>query len=350
MIDKSKPVLVTGANGYVASWLVKLLLEDGVTVHAAVRDPKDTKIIAHLIKVAEQSKGDIKFFSSDLLKKGSYREAMEGCEVVFHTASPFTTNIKDPQKELVDPAVLGTTNVLEEANKVSTVKRVVVTSSCAAIYSDCLDVANAPNGTLSEDVWNTSASLEYQPYSYSKTLAEKKAWEIYQQQDRWELVTINPSLIIGPALNPENTTSESFHIFKQMADGTFRFGIPAMGVGVVDVRDVAKAHFLAGLNDKASGRYILSAHNSNFLEVARILNKKYGKDYPIPKHGLPKSILFLVGPVLNKSITRKFVKNNVNMVWRADNSKSRHQLGIAYRPLEETLYESFEVLRKNKLI
>ena len=133
-IDKSKPVLVTGATGYVAGWVVKKLLDQGIMVHAAVRDPQNTKKLAHLEKLAKESKGSIKYFKSDLLKEGSYAEAMEGCELVFHTASPYTLSVKDPQKELVEPALNGTRNVLNQANKTASVKRVVLTSSCAAIY------------------------------------------------------------------------------------------------------------------------------------------------------------------------------------------------------------------------
>ena len=138
-IDKSKPVLVTGANGYVASWLVKKLLDEGLTVHAAVRSPDNKEKIGHLDKVAENALGSIKYFKADLLEDGSYASAMEGCELVYHTASPFTLDVKDPQKELIDPALKGTQNVLKQASKVKSVKRVVVTSSCAAIYTDATD-------------------------------------------------------------------------------------------------------------------------------------------------------------------------------------------------------------------
>ena len=81
-IDKSKPVMVTGANGYVASWIVKKLLEEGITVHAAVRNPSKQEKIAHLTKAADESKGEIKFFDADLLKAGSYKASIEGCELV----------------------------------------------------------------------------------------------------------------------------------------------------------------------------------------------------------------------------------------------------------------------------
>ena len=96
--------------------------------------------------------------------------------MVFHTASPFIRVIKDPQKDLVDPAKKGTKNVLGSANKTESVKRVVVTSSCAAIYGDGEDVLKMPNQELTEDLWNTSSSLDHQPYSFSKTVAEKEAW------------------------------------------------------------------------------------------------------------------------------------------------------------------------------
>ena len=135
-IDKSKPVMVTGATGFVAGWLVKKLLEEGITVHAAVRNPDNNEKLKYLNAIADKSKGSIKYFKSDLLQEGSYAEAMEGCELVYHTASPFVIDVNDPQKELIDPAKLGTRNVLEQANKTASVKRVVVTSSCAAIYGD----------------------------------------------------------------------------------------------------------------------------------------------------------------------------------------------------------------------
>lgn len=340
----NKTVLVTGATGYVAGWLVKKLVEEGHTVHAAVRDPKNKKKTQHLDAIAEKTKGSIKYFKSDLLEEGSYKEAMKGCEIVFHTASPFSTAVKDPLKDLIEPAEKGTANVLNSATETSSVKRVVVTSSCAAIYNDAIDCQNAPNGKLTEEIWNTTASIDYQPYSYSKTLAEKKAWEIANQQDQWDLVTINPSLVMGPPLNPKTTTSESFNILKQIGDGTFKMGAPKMGIGLVDVREVAEAHYQAAFVKEAHGRYITSAHNTNMVEMAQTLLPKYGKEYPIPKTAIKKWVLILFGPMLNKLLSRSFIKKNVNIEWKADNSKIKRELGIKFRPMQETMEESFQAL------
>lgn len=346
-IDTSKPVMVTGATGFVAGWLVKKLLESGLTVHAAVRNPDNKEKIAHLNDIAASSDGSIKYFKADLLTEGAYKEAMQNCSVVFHTASPFTSAIKDPQKELIEPAVHGTENVLLSVNETPSVKRVVLTSSCAAIYSDAIDCERAPGGVLTEEVWNTTATLDHQAYSLSKTLAEKKAWEINKGQNNWDLVTINPSLVMGPMLNPKFTTSESFNILKQMGDGTMKIGAPKMGVGLVDVRDVAEAHFLAAFNPKAHGRYITSGHNTDFLEMGLALQNKFGTEYPLPKKEIPKWLIMLVGPYINKLMTRKMLRNNINIPFNANNSKLKTELDVSFRPLKQTMEDGFKVLVDN---
>ncbi len=340
-IDKEKPVLVTGATGYVAGRLVEKLLLEGLSVHAAVRDPDNADKLKYLNELAGTHPGRIRYYKSDLLDEGSYAEAMDGCELVYHTASPFTTSVKDPRKELVEPALAGTRNVLQEAVRTPSVKRVVVTSSCAAIYGDNADLEKTPNGVFTEDIWNTSSSLEHGPYSYSKTLAEQEAWRIAGEQEQWDLVTINPSLVVGPGINPRGT-SESFNILKQMGDGTMKAGVPDIGMGLVDVRDVAFAHYQAGFTPEAQGRYIISGHDSSFLEIARILRGKFGRDYPIPERRLPKFLVWLVGPMINKSLTRKFIARNVGLPWKCDNSKGIRDLGMSYRPLEESLEAFFQ--------
>ena len=338
-VDTTKPALVTGATGYVAGWLVKELLAAGVTVHAAVRDPSNTAKVAHLTQIAEASLGTLKLFAADLLQEGSYAETMAGCGVVFHTASPFTTNVKDPQTELIDPAVKGTRNVLETANATASVTRVVLSRSCAAIYSDAADCAAAPDGVLTEAVWNDTASLDHQPYSLSKTLAEKAAWDIAQAQDKWKLVVVNPSLVVGPSLQ-KSPTSESFALVKMLTGGSMKMGAPRFGFGAVDVRDLAQAHLAAAYIPQAEGRNIISAHNTDFLQLAEVLAARYGAAYPLPKRAMPKWLVWLAGP--SQGISRKTVSRNVNVPWRADNSKGIRELGMTYRPLAESMEDMLE--------
>ena len=149
VIDKSQPVMVTGATGYLASWIVKKLLEEGISVNATVRDPADSQRVAHLAALAEVWPGRLRLFKADLLDPGSFEPPMMGCELVLHTASPFFVGQpKDAEQELCRPAREGTRNVLDAANRTASVKRVVLTSSVAAIMGDAADIAVVPRRSL----------------------------------------------------------------------------------------------------------------------------------------------------------------------------------------------------------
>ena len=280
-IDRSAPVLITGANGYIASWLVKYLLDSGHDVHATVRDPSNTDKVGHLKELADGASGTLTLFAADLLDDGAFDEAMAGCELVFHTASPFILSVKDPQRDLVDPAVQGTRNALESANRVSSVKRVVLTSSVVSIYGDAVDLHRSDSEVLTEGDWNTTSSLKHQPYSFSKVEAERAAWEVAGAQDRWDLVVINPGFVLGPSLTTASS-SASFDTMKQLVGGTMRMGAPVLELGVVDVRDVAQAHLKAGYTPAASGRNICVSRSMTFLEMGRALAGTFGRRYPLP--------------------------------------------------------------------
>jgi nucleoside-diphosphate-sugar epimerase len=339
-IDRSKPVLVTGASGYIASWLVKYLLDDGIDVHGTVRDKSDDTKVGHLKRIAESSPGRLTLFEADLLDDGAFDVAMGGCELVFHTASPFVfSGIKDPQKELVDPAVAGTRSVLESANRTFTVDRVVLTSSVVSIYGDAADLKHAKDDVFTEDDWNTTSSLTHQPYSYSKVAAEKAAWEIADAQDRWDLVVINPGFVLGPSLIT-NSDSYSLKMIQQYVDGSLRTGAPALELGIVDVRDVAMAHIKAGYSPDASGRHICVSRSMSMLEVGHVLTEHFGKRSTFPRRTLPKAVVWLVAPAVG--LTHRYVSANVGHPLRFDNTRARKELGAEFRPPEETLVEHFQ--------
>ncbi|MDG2043084.1 MAG: NAD-dependent epimerase/dehydratase family protein [Maricaulis sp.] len=342
-INPMAPVMVTGATGYLAGHVVKQLLEAGHTVHAPVRSPDNADKLKYLNAIAAGTQGQIKYFKADLLDEGSYNEAMTGCELVIHTASPFFLKVKDPQKDLIEPAVNGTRNVLNAVNATDSVKRVVLTSSMAAIYTDNTEIAKKPGGVLTEEFWNETASLTHSPYAFSKKLAEQEAWKMMKAQDRWDLVTINPSFLLGPGISPE-TQGESYSVMTQFGDGQLATGVPDFRVGVVDVRDVAMAHVRAGFTPAAEGRHITSGYDSGFPEMAKMLRDEFGDKYGIPKSTAPKFLIWLFGPMINAALTRTVVSRNVGVDFKADNSKSVRELGMEYRPMETTLVEHFQDL------
>lgn len=335
-IDRSKPVMVSGATGYVAGWVIDKLLREGITVHAAVRDPENKDKLRYLNERAAKYQTDIHYFKADLLQDGSYFEAMQGCEVIIHTASPFTLSIKDAQKELIDPALKGTQNILNSVNDTPSVKRVVLTSSVVAMYGDAIDVQHARDKTIDESYWNTTSTLKHNPYGFSKVLAEKKAWDIQKNSSGWDLVVVNPSFVMGPGINPD-ATSESFTFMKQLIDGSSKSGVPYLSFGLVDVRDVASAHFHAAFKPKANGRHILCAGTLTMLEMAMVLKKEFGKQLKLPKSELPKFLMYLFGPFVG--LSRSWIKNNVGYPIKLNNQKSKVELGINYHPIDHTLIE-----------
>lgn len=347
-INPSAPVLVTGASGYVASWLVKYLLEAGHTVHGTVRDPGKKKGMEHLTKLAEAHPGKLKLFKADLLAQGSYDAAMQGCELVMHTASPFViSGFTDANEALVRPAVEGTRNVLESANRVASVKRVVLTSSVAATYGDNVDAKDLPNHTITEAHWNTTSSVDHQPYYYSKVEAEREGWKINKAQSRWDLVTINPGLVLGPSLT-QASASTSLVFIRQLANGTMYPAAPALWMGVADVRDVAQAHIKAGYTPTAEGRHLINGANTHPLEMGKILRAKFGGKYKFPLFTAPKLLVWLAAPAAR--LTRKFVSGNVGHRIAFDNSKSVKSLGMKYRPLEQTVSDHFQQVLDDGLL
>ena len=157
------PILVTGASGFIASRIVEQLLAKGYGVRGTVRSLKtDKERDLAPLRALEGAADRLELVEADLLAEGSFDRAAAGCEYVMHTASPYVLDAKDPQRDLVDPAVSGTRNVLSACQRAATVKRVVLTSSMAAITDE-----PESDHVLTESDWNEKSSLERNPYYYS---------------------------------------------------------------------------------------------------------------------------------------------------------------------------------------
>lgn len=341
-------VTVTGGSGYIASWIIHDLLQEGHEVRTTVRDKSKVEKYKHLLALEEQSPGTLRVYEANLTHEGSFDEAVAGAQIVIHTASPFFLDDKnDPQKKLIDPAVEGTKNVLNAVNKSETVTRVVLTSSLAAIYGDNQDLHNSRMGALNEEMWNTTSTLKHNAYSLSKTEAEKVAWAMEKEQLRWRLVTIHPGFVLGPSLTTRKD-STSIETLLRMLRGDISMGAPELSFIYSDVRDVARGHVLAAFSLEAKGRYIIANEAGDLLDLSRIIEKNYPAQYKLPKRYVAKWILWIIAPTIGFS--RTYVTKNVGYPLVCDHSKSVKDLKIQYIPLEKTVVDHIEQLKRDKLI
>ena len=346
--DGSAAVLVTGGSGFVGSHLVKRLLERGYEVHATVRSTADTAKVRPLRELQDAHPGRLSLFEADLLTEGAFDEAMSGCRVVFHVASPFRMpeKIKDGRRDMVDPALLGTRNVLAAVERTPTVDRLVLTSTVGAIFGDYADVLDMDDAVLSERYFNTTSTVENNPYHYAKTVAERAAWDAEAAQDRWRMVSVNPGLILGPSLTPASESGSLF-LLEELFKGYFFYGTPDFSFTTVDVREVADAHIAAAENPDAKGRYILAARTmTSFHEMARILRTRYPRDLRLPRTALPHWPVRVLGPAFG--LTQDYIRKHLGIRFEVDNSRSVSELGITYRPIEETLLDHYAAWRSQR--
>ncbi|GLT66317.1 hypothetical protein SLA2020_386870 [Shorea laevis] len=317
---EGKVVSVTGASGFIASWLVKLLLQRGYIVKATVRDPNDAKKTEHLLAL-DGAKERLHLFKADLLDEGSFDSVVDGCEGVFHTASPIIIPSADHHKALlIDSAVNGTLSVLKSCAKVSSIRRVVVTSSVAAAAYNGKPLT--PDVVVDE-TWFSDANIFLKSklwYNLSKTLAEEAAWK-FAKEDGMELVVINPGAVIGPILQP--TVNFSVEMVLNIVSGQ---GL-APFTQFVDVRDVAFAHILAFEVQSATGRYCIVERTAENSEVLKILDELY--------------------PDLH--LSEKYEDTTIGILFKVSKEKAI-SLGVSFIPLEVSLKDTVESLKEKDFL
>ncbi|KAH7837659.1 hypothetical protein Vadar_016415 [Vaccinium darrowii] len=315
-------VCVTGGSGYIGSWLVRLLLDRGYTVHATVKDLKDEKETKHL-QALEGAESRLRLFQIDLLDYDSIVAAVNGTTGVFHLASPcIVDEVKDPENELLAPAIKGTTNVLTAAKELG-VRRVVVTSSISAVTPSPYWPANK---LKNEECWTDVDYCKQKGvwYPASKTLAEKAAWQ-FSKEKGLDVVVVNPGTVMGPVLPP--TLNASMLMLLRLLQGcTETYEDHFMGS--VHVRDVALAHILVYENTSATGRHLCVEAISHYGDFAAMVAELY-PEYNIPR--LPKD-------------------TQPGLLRAKNASKKLMDLGLQFIPMEQIIKESVESLKSKGFI
>jgi nucleoside-diphosphate-sugar epimerase len=262
-------VLVTGGSGYVAGWCIYQLLEAGHDVVATVRSTMRAESAGDAVAPGVDSADRLRFVIADLTSPGGWDEAMDGCDYVLHTASPLSDDDDAPER-VIGPAVDGTRCVLAAAMAAG-VKRVVMTSSCAA----ATPLSTQLSGVVDESCWTDADEPGLAAYRRSKALAERAAWDLVgESSSSTELTTILPAAVFGPSRSIASLSS--LRIIAGLLDGSTP-ALARLGFEVVDVRDVAVAHLLAMTSPAAAGgRFIVSGELLWLQDIAGLLRTHLG--------------------------------------------------------------------------
>jgi nucleoside-diphosphate-sugar epimerase len=330
---ESKIVLVTGASGFIATHVVQQLQQLGYKVRGTVRSLANEQKVKPLRELCPGAKHEVELVEADLTSSDGWQEAVRGCTYVIHTASPFPKEAPLNESELIKPAVEGTLAVLVACRQVGCVKRVVLTSSVAAVSG-----GTDHEGTYDEKNWTNTDQID-SAYSKSKTLAEKAAWDFVSKlydTEQFELTVMNPCYVMGPVLSGGWATS--MELPKKLLERAMP-ALPHISLSIVDVRDVAAAHIAAmTLPDAAGKRHILSCPTSLwFHEIAKIYSDEfYPLGYNVPVREAPYFLLKLFS----------FFDKTVRMIlplWGVqteyNNTRMTSVLGVQPRPVNETIID-----------
>jgi len=324
-------VLVTGGSGFIASHCILQLLAAGHQVRTTVRNlGRESDVRAMLKRGGREALDQLSFVAADLEHDAGWAGATAGCEYVLHVASPFPANVPKNEDELIVPAREGALRVLR-ASRDAGVKRVVMTSSFAAIgYGHA--VQSAP---YDETSWTDVNGSDVLPYTKSKTLAERAAWDfIAKEGGKLELAAVNPVGVFGPVLGPDYATS--ILMVQKLMDGAMP-GCPQLYFGVVDVRDVADLHIRALAHPAAKGERFLAVTGDfmSIREIALALKKRLGAEArKVPTRQLPD---WLVRLAALRDPSVKQILPELGKRKNATGEKARRVLGWSPRSNEDAI-------------
>jgi dihydroflavonol-4-reductase len=337
MAEPPGTVLVTGGTGFLGGWCATELLRRGYTVRTTIREMRRAdELRASLAAAGVDAHERLSIVAGDLGADDGWAGAVAGCDYVLHVASPFPpAQPKDPD-ELIVPARDGALRVLG-ASLDAGVKRVVLTSSVAAVRHGRPASADAP---YDEADWTDGNDLRRTPYTRSKTIAERAAWDHVRAagaEDR--LTSVNPGAIIGPVLSDDR--SYSLQLIERLLNGMP--ATPRLGFTLVDVRDVADLHIRAMTAPQAGGERFLAVDRFLWMkDVARILRERLGAGAAKVPTRVAPDLLIRAMALFDPGVRPIVGDLGQSPTYTAEKAKST--LGWKPRPIEDSITDTAQSL------
>jgi len=329
-------VTVTGASGYIGSYVVANLLAKGKKVRATVRDVEDPIKVNHLKELDIAEGGSLEIVQMDLFDLDSVKAAIDGSTDLIHTAAAVRISAKDPQRQIVDPSVIGTENVIAAIDAAKTVERFVHTSSTAAIRP----LVWKNGETFTTETWANDATLETNPYGLAKVMAEKVVREWHSGNNgegKPRMVTIHPSVVFGPPMSKIHLRG-SLSFLNALVQRKVPLLIPIQ-INIVDVRDVAEAHVRALTMGENAGRYLTVSGDMQFSEISRSLRNEY-PELKTPRLTVPYLIALFFGPLFDKRITFSWARQHLRRKLYWDATPAERELEMTWKSPKDSVIES----------
>ena len=326
-------VLVTGAAGFIGSHVVAQLLQSGTQVRATVRNPKNAAFLNSL-PIAEG--GSLQIVAMDLLDFASVRSAVSDCKDVIHCAASLPVGANDAQKDIVDPSIEGTTNLVKALQQAGVVERIVHTSSVAAIRR-----TSHENGTIfSVADWCDDATVKSNPYGLAKAGAEKvmRQWvESQVRESKPRLITIHPSVVFGPIFSPRHKEGSMSYLKHFTSGPPF---VLKININFVDVRDVAKAHINALSYGRVGARYLLHNRGMWMHEIAAQL-KILKPERKWATRKLPSIFAYMLA-IVHPKLSIKQLRGNIGVKIGYDVEDVAQELDFVFTDYQQTLVDSID--------
>ena len=326
-------VLVTGAAGFIGSHVVAQLLQSGTHVRATVRNPANATFLNSL-PVSEG--GSLQIVTMDLLDFATVRSAVSDCKDVIHCAASLYVGAKNPQRDVVDPSIEGTANLVKALQQAGVVERIVHTSSVAAIRR-----TSHENGTIfSVEDWCDDATVKTNPYGLAKAGAERvmRKWvESQVGESKPRLITIHPSVVFGPIFSPRHKEGSMSYLKHFTSGPPF---VLKLNINFVDVRDVATAHINALTNGNDGARYLLHNHSMWMQEIGTEL-KVLKPERKWATRKLPSIFAYMLA-IVHPKLSVKQLRGNMGVKIGYDVGNVADALGFVFTDYQKTLVDSID--------